>query len=232
MIEKVTSLSEYEAILDDDNIIILDYGETVSDGDLPEEIHWSFTTKNFMKFLGLAMEQQNKVNCSVDVTFSLTKEDYNLGLLGTVVPTIRKNDGFIVYQFVPFLGFFCKTESEAVYDSVYKCVKKWSSLIIGKCLEVSFMSQDHCRASANAAKANWPGVIIADCYPHIYRNMWKNKDKMINSTNFLPKVYEGLKLLHLAANKTVFKLLADSMLQEWRDVDHETDFAEYFEKVG
>jgi len=63
-------------------------------------------------FKGIATDQQGQVNCSVDVTFSLTKEDYNLGLLGTVIPTISENDGFVAYKFVPFKGFFCKSESE------------------------------------------------------------------------------------------------------------------------
>lgn len=74
------------------------------------------------------------------------------------------------------------------------------------------------------------GVTIADCYPHIHRNMLKNKGLMKNSTTFLPVVYECLVMLHLSANKNIFKLISRTILREWRDMG-EGDFADYFHRV-
>ena len=166
------SKEQYDGIVSDEKIIVLNYGEHLVSENSEDDSHnalWrTFTTKRFMSFLDKAIEQQtstnNSLNCSIDVTFSLTKEQYKLGLLGTVVPVRRSTDNYIVYQFVPFFGFFCKSEAEVVYDGVYKSAKEWTSKILNADFNVKYMSQDHCRAAANAAVSNFPGKFFKSYY--------------------------------------------------------------------
>ena len=97
-------------------LIILNCGEhTVSLTDNTEgnlALYWIFTTKNFCNSLHKAILEEKETgrscNFSIDVTFNLTKEEYNLGLMGSIVPVIRASDNFASYQFVPFLDFFAK----------------------------------------------------------------------------------------------------------------------------
>jgi len=110
---KILSKEQFDGIASEEHIIILNYGEHVisenSDDDHHTALFWTFTTKRFIRFLDKARQQsatRNSLNCSIDVTFGLTKEEYNFGLLVTVVPVKRNTDNYIVYQFVPFLGFF------------------------------------------------------------------------------------------------------------------------------
>ena len=83
-----------------------------------------------------------------------------MGLLGTVVPVKRNSDNHVVYQFIPFFGFFCKSEAEVVYDGVYKSAKFWTTKLLDLEFNVKYISQDHCRAAANAAMQNFPGNLL------------------------------------------------------------------------
>lgn len=146
-------------------MIILNCGEhVVSSVDNIEgntAIYWTFTTKNFLRSLHRAIQEEKETgkscNYSIDVTFNLTKEEYNLGLLGSIVPVIRSSDNFVTYQFVPFFGFFCKSEAEVVYNGVFSTAKEWTKILLDVDLDIKYLTQDHCRASANAAITNFPG---------------------------------------------------------------------------
>jgi len=116
------SKEQFNGIASEEQVIILNYGEHIisenSEGDHHHTaLFWTFTTKRFIRFLDKAIRQQsatpNSLNCSIDVTFSLTKEQYNLGLLGTVVPVKRNTDIIISYINSFHFGVFLQIRSRS-----------------------------------------------------------------------------------------------------------------------
>lgn len=165
---QISSKDEFDAIEDDNELIILNTGEhivsSVEDIEGNVAVYWIFTTRNFCNSLQNAiLEEKNtgkSCNFSIDVTFNLTNEEYNLGLLGCIVPVIRSSDNFVLYQFVPFFGFICKSEAEVVYNGVFSTAKEWTKTLFDEELNIKYITQDHCRASANAAINNFPGIAL------------------------------------------------------------------------
>ena len=69
---QITSKEQYESIIDEEKIIILNYGEhSIVSEEVEVTPHnalfWTFTTKKFMRFLENAIRQQSLTENSINV---------------------------------------------------------------------------------------------------------------------------------------------------------------------
>ena len=226
------TLEDYEKSSDND-ILLLELGEqtvTHVDGAISHEPFWICTTKRFFEEVKISYDvQENEgINVAIDVTYRLSSTNNNLGFIGTTT-NVMHEDRTTCYSFVPFAWFFCCTEAKIVYESVYKCIKKWSKLIHDIELDVKYIQQDHCAASAAAADECFPLAIIADCFPHLIRKC-REKKSLLHDSALLNNFLEDVLRLHLSCSRSIFSVLSVATIKHWEE-QGETEYASWFKTV-
>lgn len=191
---------------------------------------WICTTKSFFDEVKKSYDVQNGegINCAIDVTYRLSASDNNLGFLGTTT-NVQHENNTTTYSFVPFLWFFCATEATVVYEAVYKNIIKWAKIIHNIDFNIKYIQQDHCAASAAAALACFPAVIIADCYPHLVRKSKEHKSLLVDK-ELIGGILEDIERLHLVASKDIFSILSSATIKHWQQKG-EREYATWFQSV-
>ena len=168
------------------------------------------------------------MHITIYITYRLSSTNNNLGLLGKTTNVLNDTRGS-TYSFVPFLWFFCATEATVVYEAVFNSLKHWAKKIHDINVEVKYIQQDHCAASAAAADICFPTAIIADCYPHLVRKCKENRS-LLKDSSLLPTFLEDVHRLHLTHCNELFRSLSTAVIRS-RGKREKMDCAQWFQKV-
>ncbi|KAE9146074.1 hypothetical protein PF006_g9135 [Phytophthora fragariae] len=106
-------------------------------------------------------------------------------------------------------------ENMLVYKEMFSTVKHFALKFFGITLQLAFGSLDHTSYIANAFKAEWPDILLLDCYAHFVRKA-RAKTKLLQNDKFFDTdVWPDIKYLHEARSKEQFialGLLPDGLL--------------------
>ncbi|KAE9359906.1 hypothetical protein PR003_g510 [Phytophthora rubi] len=106
-------------------------------------------------------------------------------------------------------------ENMLVYKEMFSTVKHFASKFFGITLQLAFGSLDHTSYIANAFKAEWPDILLLDCYAHFVRKA-RAKTKLLQNDKFFDTdVWPDIKYLHEARSKEQFIALGETFLQYW-----------------
>ncbi|KAE9115803.1 hypothetical protein PF010_g9200 [Phytophthora fragariae] len=110
-------------------------------------------------------------------------------------------------------------ENMLVYKEMFSTVKHFALKFFGITLQLAFGSLDHTSYIANAFKAEWPDILLLDCYAHFVRKA-RAKTKLLQNDKFFDTdVWPDIKYLHEARSKEQFialGLLPDGLLGKLR----------------
>ncbi|KAE9012895.1 hypothetical protein PF011_g8712 [Phytophthora fragariae] len=105
-------------------------------------------------------------------------------------------------------------ENMLVYKEMFSTVKHFALKFFGITLQLAFGSLDHTSYIANAFKAEWPDILLLDCYAHFVRKA-RAKTKLLQNDKFFDTdVWPDIKYLHEARSKEQFIALVPVRLTQ------------------
>ena len=138
-------------------------------------------------------------------------------------------DASFSHQFRPIAFALGNTKNGFVYKMLYGLTCDFLQWPYDFKWSVSAMCQDHSEAGGKAAIETWsPSCLIILCWPHIKLNAVKNNKKLLRDRSLADLANQQITYVHCSRTTQQFEQLLKLMLQHWRDVLVENDFADWF----
>ena len=93
---------------------------------------------------------------------------------------------------------------ETIFE-IYEATKRAFSFFFKKDLEMNFGQQDHCEAAMNAKTRAWPGIKVANCYPHASRMILKSTRSRLRDDENAQTIRNEFRVLHSITDTAVFE---------------------------